>query len=120
EADPPAAGPAPRQGGDAGSADTSGAAPPAQAQAGPDAAPAPDVAPEDAATDAQAESEAAATPAPAAARVTVRINVQPWGEIWINGVRRGVSPPMKELRLVPGRYSVVVRNADLPPYRATL
>lgn len=110
EAEPPAAG----------SADTSGAAPPAQAQAGPDAAPAPDVAPEDAATDAQAESEAAATPAPAAARVTVRINVQPWGEIWINGVRRGVSPPMKELRLVPGRYSVVVRNADLPPYRATL
>ncbi|MFJ0456240.1 membrane protein [Bordetella bronchiseptica] len=120
EAEPPAAGTAPPQGGDAGSADTSGAAPPAQAQAGPDAAPAPDVAPEDAATDAQAESEAAATPAPAVARVTVRINVQPWGEIWINGVRRGVSPPMKELRLAPGRYSVVVRNADLPPYRATL
>lgn len=52
--------------------------------------------------------------------VRVRVNVQPWGEVWINGVRRGVSPPLKEIRLPPGQYSVVVRNANLPPYRGTL
>ncbi|MGZ9896676.1 hypothetical protein ACXXNA_24245 [Bordetella bronchiseptica] len=122
---PPVAGATSPRDGNAGSAaaTSNDAAPPApgtQEQAGPDAASTPNVAPEADATGAHAESEAAATPAPAAARVTVRINVQPWGEIWINGVRRGVSPPMKELRLAPGRYSVVVRNADLPPYRATL
>ncbi|EFV82207.1 hypothetical protein HMPREF0005_00820 [Achromobacter xylosoxidans C54] len=33
---------------------------------------------------------------------------------------RGISPPVKELRLIPGKYQVVLRNADLPPYRTTL
>ncbi|MFJ1300331.1 hypothetical protein ACILG0_10225 [Pseudomonadota bacterium AL_CKDN230030165-1A_HGKHYDSX7] len=60
-----------------------------------------------------------ADPAPPA-RVLVRVNVMPWGEIWINGTRRGVSPPLKELRLLPGKYSVTVRNADLPPYQTTI
>ncbi|WP_144637209.1 hypothetical protein [Bordetella genomosp. 13] len=52
--------------------------------------------------------------------VRVRVNIHPWGELWVNGVRRGVSPPLKEIRLPPGQYSVVVRNANLPPYRGTL
>lgn len=57
---------------------------------------------------------------PAPARVLVRINVMPWGEIWINGAKRGISPPLKELRLLPGKYSVTVRNAELPPYQTTI
>ncbi|SIT20319.1 Serine/threonine protein kinase [Achromobacter sp. MFA1 R4] len=69
------------------------------------------------------------TPAPAAVDeapkpkpvpVTVRLDIRPWGEVWINGVARGISPPVKELKLVPGKYQVVVRNADLPPKRMTL
>ncbi|AIT26069.1 hypothetical protein D554_0881 [Bordetella holmesii 30539] len=40
--------------------------------------------------------------------------------MWIDGVHRGVSPPLRELKLAPGKYNVVVRNADLSPYRATL
>lgn len=55
-----------------------------------------------------------------AARVTVAVQIQPWGEVWVNGVNRGVSPPLRELRLPPGKYKVVVRNADLPPYQTTL
>lgn len=59
-------------------------------------------------------------PKPAVARVAVRVNIQPWGEVWVNGQNRGVSPPLRELRLAPGKYSIVVRNADLPAYRDTL
>ncbi|MFQ1062970.1 serine/threonine-protein kinase [Bordetella trematum] len=59
-------------------------------------------------------------PAAAPARVTVGVQIQPWGEVWVNGVNRGVSPPLRELRLSPGKYKVVVRNADLPAYHATL
>ncbi|SAI03699.1 membrane protein [Bordetella ansorpii] len=70
------------------------------------------------------ESEAAEPPPPPIASpapwVRVRVNIHPWGELWVNGVRRGVSPPLKEIRLAPGQYSVVVRNANLPPYRGTL
>lgn len=54
------------------------------------------------------------------ARVTVKLDIQPWGEIWTDGVRHGASPPLRELQLEPGRHVITVRNADLPPYHATL
>lgn len=83
------------------------------------AAPAPAVptVQEPAAPTAPAQDEA---PKPKPVPVLVRLDIRPWGEVWINGVARGISPPVKELRLIPGRYQVVLRNADLPPYRATL
>lgn len=59
-------------------------------------------------------------PKPKPVPVQVRLDIRPWGEVWINGIARGISPPVKELRLIPGKYQVVLRNADLPPYRATL
>lgn len=58
--------------------------------------------------------------APAATPVRVSINVRPWGEILINGVSRGVTPPLKTLRLAPGRYKVTIRNSAQPAYRTTL
>lgn len=77
------------------------------------AAPAPELAPPAAA----AQDE---TPKPKPVPVQVRLDIRPWGEVWINGIARGISPPVKEVRLIPGKYQVVLRNADLPPYRATL
>lgn len=67
-----------------------------------------------------APSDEAPKPKPLAVPVTVRLDIRPWGEVWINGIARGISPPVKELRLIPGKYQVVLRNADLPPYRGTL
>ncbi len=52
--------------------------------------------------------------------VPVRVDVRPWGEIVIDGVSRGISPPLKELRLAPGKYAVTIRNTGLPSYRMTL
>lgn len=54
------------------------------------------------------------------ANVAVTVNVQPWGEIVVNGSRRGVSPPLRQIQLAPGTYSVTVRNGDLPPYNTKL
>lgn len=65
-------------------------------------------------------TDEAPKPKPLAVPVTVRLDIRPWGEVWINGIARGISPPVKELRLIPGKYQVVLRNADLPPYRGTL
>ncbi|OAD16158.1 hypothetical protein [Achromobacter insolitus] len=74
---------------------------------------------------AAAPAEVPAVPAEEAVKpkpvpVLVRLDIRPWGEVWVNGVARGISPPVKELRLIPGKYQVVLRNADLPPYRTTL
>lgn len=64
--------------------------------------------------------EVASKPKPMGVPVRVRLDIRPWGEVWVNGVARGISPPVKEIRLIPGKYQVVLRNADLPPYRGTL
>jgi hypothetical protein len=54
------------------------------------------------------------------ATVAVKVDVQPWGEIFVDGISRGVSPPLKTLSLAAGRHTVEVRNAGLPPYRVTI
>lgn len=56
----------------------------------------------------------------APAPVRVSINVRPWGEIVINGVSRGVTPPLKTVMLRPGKYAVTIRNSAQPPYSTTL
>lgn len=67
-----------------------------------------------------ATSAEPAKSAPPPAPVRVSINVRPWGEIVVNGVSRGVTPPLKTLRLPPGKYAVTIRNSAQPPYRTTL
>jgi serine/threonine protein kinase len=36
--------------------------------------------------------------------------VTPWGEVYIDGKRRGISPPLSEVKLTPGRHLVEIRN----------
>jgi serine/threonine protein kinase len=47
----------------------------------------------------------------------VALAVAPWGEIYVNGKKVGVSPPMTELKLAPGKYSVEIRNSTFDAYR---
>ncbi|ADP19674.1 response regulator 21 [Achromobacter xylosoxidans A8] len=76
--------------------------------------------PEAAAAPPVSEPAAPATPPPQAAPVTVQVAVRPWGEVLVNGRSRGVSPPLRELALPPGRYQVTVRNASAGDHRMTL
>lgn len=62
-----------------------------------------------------------AAPAPAPARdtqdapsVTYKLVVKPWGTVYVDGAERGISPPLKHLRLAPGEHTVRVVN---PNYR---
>ncbi|WP_156124194.1 hypothetical protein [Achromobacter sp. RTa] len=123
---PPAGGtaePAPQSGGpavDGAAADPSGAAPPpaANPEAGADPlAPLASQAPGPAGAEPAAP---AAQEQPKAAPVTVRVAVRPWGEVLVNGRSRGVSPPLRQLSLAPGRYQVTVRNASAGEHRMTL
>jgi hypothetical protein len=51
---------------------------------------------------------------------SVRIAVSPWGNIEVNGTPVGTTPPLNELTLPEGRHQIVIRNADFPPYSATI
>ncbi|MDS1142246.1 hypothetical protein RE432_17560 [Pusillimonas sp. SM2304] len=58
--------------------------------------------------------------AESAAGIRVQLSIKPWGEVFINGASRGVSPPLRSLSLKPGEYRVRVINGDLPPHQQTL
>ena len=59
---------------------------------------------------------------PPAAKPTGRVllAVNPWGEIYVDGKKRGLSPPTKELRLPPGKHQVEIRNGTFPPHAETI
>jgi len=78
-----------------------GAAPPAAA-AKPSAAPA-------------STESSTAPPAPAAAKPgRVRLAITPWGEVYVDGERVGVSPPLRTIELAPGPHRIEIRNTNLP------
>ncbi len=59
-------------------------------------------------------------PAPAKRTAVLGIAAAPWGEVYVNGRKMGVSPPLTELKLAPGKYVVEIRNTTFPPYRETI
>jgi class 3 adenylate cyclase/outer membrane biosynthesis protein TonB len=89
----------------------------------PPAAP-PQEAPKDAIHDVKKEGEKAAKDKAAAEAgkgdaskpvippATLFFAIQPWGEIYVNGKSRGVTPPMKSIKLDPGRYKIEVKNTN--------
>ena len=63
-----------------------------------------------------AEPAKAESAKPALPPATLVFAVQPWGEIFVNGKSRGVTPPMKSLKLEPGKYKIEVRNTTFAPH----
>jgi hypothetical protein len=54
------------------------------------------------------QNNAAATTGSAA----YRLQIQPWGVVYVDGVDRGVSPPVKRLVLAPGRHTIRIANPN--------
>ena len=63
-----------------------------------------------------------AAPAVAAppAQGTLQLAISPWGQVEVNGVAAGTTPPLSRLTLPAGKHQVVVRNDDFPPFAATV
>lgn len=47
----------------------------------------------------------------------VRVQVQPWAEVWVDGKKYGVSPPLLHITLPVGKHALELRNANLAPYK---
>jgi len=56
----------------------------------------------------------------ATAPAVVSFAISPWGEIYVDGHKRGVNPPMLELELGPGQYEIEVRNTTFPAHAQTI
>ncbi len=53
-------------------------------------------------------------------KVTVQLAIKPWGEIYVDGKKIGVTPPLHNIKLPPGKREILVRNADFVPFQTTL
>ncbi|TAK92060.1 MAG: serine/threonine protein kinase [Burkholderiaceae bacterium] len=46
----------------------------------------------------------------------LRLAITPWGEVRVDGVSMGITPPTNQIPLEPGKHLVEIRNGGTPPY----
>jgi serine/threonine-protein kinase len=71
-----------------------------------------------AAAPSEAVAELPPPPPPPVPMATVRLAISPWGEVFVDGKFRGMTPPMESVELPPGRHRLEIRNSILPTYIA--
>lgn len=59
-------------------------------------------------------------PPPPIRTAVIRLEITPRGDVYIDGVMQGSSPPLKEIEVYPGPHAIEVRNRTHPPLRLEL
>ena len=44
----------------------------------------------------------------------VRLAITPWGEVYVDGKKQGVSPPLRDVEIAAGKHKIEVRNPSFP------
>ncbi len=66
-------------------------------------------------------SDPSAPPPPVVAALgTVTLDIKPWGNIVVDGISKGASPPMKRLPLAPGTHTIEIQNPAGPTVSRTV
>ena len=50
----------------------------------------------------------------------LNLSIQPWGDVFVNGKSIGVSPPLKQHKLAPGKYRIEVKNTSFTPFSTNI
>jgi len=68
-----------------------------------------------------AQAAAAATSNEAVVNgTTYKLLIKPWATVYVDGIERGVSPPIKRLTLAPGRHTIRVTNPNFAEHTITV
>ncbi len=51
---------------------------------------------------------------------TLRLAINPWGEVLVDGRSVGIAPPLSQLSLPPGPHVITIRHGDSPDFRQTI
>lgn len=51
---------------------------------------------------------------------SITLAISPWGEIFVDGSRKGVSPPLHYLSLSPGKHTILIVNETFKPFSQTI
>lgn len=54
------------------------------------------------------------------AAVVMNLVILPWGEVYLDGRMQGISPPLMELQVAPGKHEIEIRNANFPAYKQVI
>ena len=57
---------------------------------------------------------------PAGPMVSVGLAIAPWGEVYLDGKKQGVSPPLDTLIVTPGEHAIEIRNTSFAPYTLSI
>jgi len=66
------------------------------------------------------EAELAAAVPPPSRDATLNIVALPWAEVFVDGTRQGVSPPLRSIPLRAGKHRVELRNGSFPAHVQTV
>jgi hypothetical protein len=47
----------------------------------------------------------------------IHLVILPWGEIYLDGRMQGISPPLLELQVAPGKHEIEIRNTNFPVFK---
>ena len=61
-----------------------------------------------------ADARRAAPPGAMQGNASYQLQIKPWGVVYVDGVDRGTSPPVRRLALTPGRHTIRITH---PNYR---
>jgi class 3 adenylate cyclase len=68
----------------------------------------------------QKKTDTATTPEMPAAPAMVSLGIAPWGEVYVDGNKMGVSPPLNSLQVEPGKHLIEIRNTTFSSYKQTV
>jgi len=67
-----------------------------------------------------AEAAPAAATLPTSHTGFITLAINPWGEVYLDGKKMGVSPPLKELQVTPGKHTIEIKNTFFAGHTETL
>ena len=56
----------------------------------------------------------------AAGEASLTLAISPWGEVFVDGKRLGISPPLRNLKLPSGKHTILIVNETFKPYSQTI
>jgi len=71
-------------------------------------------------TPVQAAPAATQAVAASAEKAVIALAVTPWGEVYVNGAKLGVSPPVNVVEVNAGKAEIELRNPGFPSYTETV
>jgi hypothetical protein len=76
--------------------------------------------PAEAAPKAQEAEPVATAPVSSSREATLNIVALPWAEVFVDGTRQGVTPPLRAIFLRPGKHRIELRNTSFPSHVQTV